>query len=457
MRCLIDTLIAIVLGAVLLAVPALPAYAADATDLLGDKPATSYPVNIQKSFPAIAAGSWAVVDSDGNVVASHNGAKHVKIASVTKMMTAIVAGDYDMDTPITVSEYAAGIPGSSAYIVEGDVITLGELLEGLMLPSGNDAAYAIAEGLGEKMLLEDGVKEAASKSPEEKVGRFMAEVNERCAGMGLKDSFYVNPCGLDDEGFEGEHHSSAIDVALTAYELGKNPALVDVCSRTESDMEYIRDGENMYTTFANSNSLLSRPDVTGTKTGFTDAAGACLAGTVLIDGDVYYTAVLGCESGGIAAEGTLLLQDWIRHSARKLDYANGLEKVADETGSYRIVGKAAAYEWTDKSYTAVIAETSEGRGWCWEENPSVECTFYQTEGDIRKGDVVGQMDVTSSSGEVIKSFDVLAYEDVDAPDWLSAFVTWLLRLFAPLTGGQVHAMPYAYEATVVDEGAYYTP
>lgn len=432
------------------------AFAVENIDELGGKPVESYPRDVQVRLPEISANCWAVADSNGNILWSHNGYEPVKIASVTKMMTAIVAADYPMDTQIVVSEYASSIPGSSAYIHEGDIITLSELLEGLMLPSGNDAAYAIAEGLGELMLIDDGASDAKTKTSEEKVERFIGEMNKKSSELNLKDTFFVNPCGLDDEGFEGEHHSCAVDVAIMAKAVMANERLAQIADTSYEEMDAIREGEPITTPMVNSNRLLEQreEEAAGVKTGFTDAAGSCLAGCGNIDGDLYYTACLGCESAIAMYYDTALLWDWVRASRLDMDYMAGYGRT--ENGDY-IIGELAANEWTDKTYRIAVKNSDNVPQWYWEGNYNFIRSIDNPDSSIHKGDVVGSLDIVDHYGNVVEHMDVFAVDDVESPSWWEAICIFFSRLFSPLTGSPTTAQDVYYDSSPELRGTHYSP
>jgi D-alanyl-D-alanine carboxypeptidase (penicillin-binding protein 5/6) len=171
------------------------------------------------------------------------------IASTTKIMTALVALDRGrIDQSILVRTGAAQLPGSSvAGLRAGEQLPLGEMLYALMLPSGNDAALAIASGLGGSV---DG---------------YVALMNDRAAQMGLRNTHFVNPHGLDAPG----HYSSARDLARMASALLDVPYLAEVVATREHQFGAHR--------WRNTNDLLfRRPDATGVKTGTEDLAGPVL-------------------------------------------------------------------------------------------------------------------------------------------------------------------------------------
>ena len=212
-----------------------------------------FPVNAQ----AISAQSAILMDAQtGRVLYEKNADDRSLIASTTKIMTALVIVEQcNVLDRVRIPKEAVGIEGSSIYLKEGEVLTVQELLYGLMLHSGNDAATALAIYCG-------GTVEG-----------FAELMNEKAYRLGMKDSHFVNPSGLDAPG----HYSTARDMAvLTAYAM-ENPIFLQTVS-TKS----VRVGQRYFT---NHNKLLWRFEgADGVKTGYTRAAGRILVSSAMRDG-----------------------------------------------------------------------------------------------------------------------------------------------------------------------------
>lgn len=199
--------------------------------------------------PQVSAASAILMDAgSGRVLYEKDVHTRRLIASTTKLMTALVAVEStpDLDAKIRVTgEYQA--EGSSMYLRVGEELTLKELLYGLLLASGNDAALAIAGGC------------AGS------VETFVDWMNQRAGSLGMADTHFVNPNGLDSE----EHYSTAYDMALLAQEVLKHEDLMGLVSTRSA---YVA-GRSL----TNHNKLLWRYEgCMGMKTGYTDAAGRTL-------------------------------------------------------------------------------------------------------------------------------------------------------------------------------------
>lgn len=208
--------------------------------------------------------------SSGRILYEKNADNPMLIASLTKIMTAIVAIENgNLNERVTVSPNAEGVEGSSIYLKAGEKIPLGTLLYGLMLRSGNDAATAIAEHIGGSV---DG---------------FVYLMNEKAAYLGLEHTHFANPHGLDDS----EHYSSAKDLAiLTAYAL-KNPVFQEIV-KTEVKTVYWP-GEQWKRKFYNKNKMLRFYKwADGVKTGFTRKARRTLVSSATKDGHQLITVTL---------------------------------------------------------------------------------------------------------------------------------------------------------------------
>lgn len=198
--------------------------------------------------PGVSAASAVVISSGGDTVFEKNADNRMLIASTTKIMTALVAlENANPDDRVEIPPQCCGLEGSSMYLCPGDVYTLGELIRGLLLVSGNDAASAIA------------VHTAGSEE------RFVSLMNERAQKLGLANTHFQNPHGLDAE----EHYSTARDMARLMAHCMENPEFAKICAMSSSTAG----GQ----TLINHNRLLSLcGGCIGGKTGYTKAAGRCL-------------------------------------------------------------------------------------------------------------------------------------------------------------------------------------
>lgn len=227
--------------------------------------------------PKVSAAGAVLMDGDtGRVLYERDGHTRRLIASTTKLMTALVAleSGHSLEETVTVAPEWAGAEGSSIYLRPGEEITLEALLYGLLLRSGNDAALAVAGHCGGTV--ED----------------FVSRMNQKAQELGMADTSFANPNGLDGE----DHYSSAWDMALLARACLENEALARIAS-TKSITLGTR-------TFTNHNKLLWRYEgCVGLKTGFTKKAGRTLVSAAKREGTTLICVTLNAPS------------DWADHAA----------------------------------------------------------------------------------------------------------------------------------------------
>ncbi|MBL4937888.1 D-alanyl-D-alanine carboxypeptidase [Clostridium sp. YIM B02515] len=223
-----------------------------------------FSIKVSASPLRVNARAAIAIDSKTKVVLFEQNAQDViPMASTTKIMTALVAIKYgDLDKKIEISSKAAAIRGSTVGYKKGELVPLRELIYGLMLRSGNDAAIAISEGI------------AGS------VEEFVKLMNEYAVQIGLCSTHFESPHGLDSD----NHYTTAYDLALITAKARENKLFNDIVQTKDIDKEdlgFTRD-------FHNINKILWQlPNATGVKTGFTGKAGKCLVTSVNIkDNDV---------------------------------------------------------------------------------------------------------------------------------------------------------------------------
>ncbi|MCR5553703.1 MAG: D-alanyl-D-alanine carboxypeptidase [bacterium] len=194
----------------------------------------------------------------GRILYEKNGDLKLPEASLTKIITAIVAieNNPDLEKVVEISKEAVGVPGSSIYLNKGEKLKIIDLLYGLMLRSGNDSAVALSI--------------ATSGSVE----KFIELCNDFCERIGATNTHLVTPHGLHDD----DHFTTANDLAkITSYALS-NPVFRTIVGTKQITIPNTVKGENRL--LVNKNKLLKKmPDSTGVKTGFTSQAGRCFVGS----------------------------------------------------------------------------------------------------------------------------------------------------------------------------------
>lgn len=198
----------------------------------------------------------------GQVLWRKDPTRVLPIASVTKMMTGLVVTDHVPDgAKVRITKEALAYQGSGVGVLpKNKWVGINAMLYGLMLPSGNDAAIALAQ----------------RTAPDHTVAGFVRMMNERAAAMGLTCTRYSTPSGFTDRG----NHSCAADLAVEARAVLDDPRLARIVKRRQAVLPFPIKGGKLY--LYNHNPLLKRnyPGTLGIKTGFTDAAGRCLVAAV---------------------------------------------------------------------------------------------------------------------------------------------------------------------------------
>jgi len=251
--------------------------------LLGAQGAYAVPKadSAQTKKKVSAAGAALLDVATGRLLFAENEHARLPMASTTKVMTALLTLEHEnLDTVLTVPKEAYGVEGSSMYLKLGEKITVRDLLYGLMLASGNDAAVTLAVRIGGS------------------VQGFADMMNARAAELGCADSHFVTPNGLHDD----NHYTSAYDLALIASAAMKNPAFREIVgtktwrTSTGEEPRYLR----------NKNKILWEYEGgSGVKTGFTKKAGRCLVFSAERDGHTVVGVVLAAPDMWNDAKGIL--------------------------------------------------------------------------------------------------------------------------------------------------------
>lgn len=310
----------------------------------------------------------------GRVLYQKNAFEKAAMASTTKIMTAILAiENCPLDSSVTISPRASGVEGSSMWLKTGETLTVKELLLGLMLKSGNDAAVALAEAVGGS------------------VESFVALMNAKAREIGMLNTSFETPNGLDGE----NHFSTAYDMAALGRYAMKNPTFREIVSLKNATVH--RGGDMYDLQLKNHNKLLwSLNGCTGIKTGYTKKAGRCLVSSVMQDGRELICASLNAPD------------DWRDH---ELLYEYGFKeyeavKLADKNCVWSRIGVG------DKETELLCAENFIASLKA-EEIGAIE---YQTEVlspelPVKKGQKLGRVYIFVR-GDLLGGVDLLAAEDI---------------------------------------------
>jgi D-alanyl-D-alanine carboxypeptidase (penicillin-binding protein 5/6) len=235
----------------------------------------------------LPAAAWVLVDAeDGTVLAAHRAEAQRSIASTTKLMTAYVARrDLRLGETVVAPPYDALPAESLMGLVAGERIEVRDLLYGLLLPSGNDAAEALAQAAAGS---EDG---------------FVDEMNQTADQLGLQDTSYSNPIGLDEAG----NYSTAADLTSLAIELRKDALFREIFDTAETTTQ---SGDHPRDLVNHNNLVRTVPWVNGVKTGYTIDAGNVLVASGKREGTELVSAVLGAPTESERDAASLQLLDY---------------------------------------------------------------------------------------------------------------------------------------------------
>lgn len=332
-------------------------------------------VGAASDFSVNAKASVIYEPESDTILYANNGNARLPMASTTKIMTALVAIEREnLNKKVKVDPRSVGIEGSSAYLRAGEEFTLRELLYALMLRSANDAAEAIAY--------------AVAGSIEE----FAFLMNEKATLLGLCDTHFTNPHGLDDD----EHYTTALELAKITAAALEYPEFCEIVSTKTKRVE----NEGLTRLFANHNKMLSRYDgCIGVKTGYTQKSGRCLVSAAERDSIRLIAVTLSC------------LDDWREHE-KMLDFGfSQLERVSllqkDEFAWSAILtgGEADSVKLgIDEDIIITKKKT--------DDLPKIDFDIPQAlNAPVELGDAVGKIRLTYPDGH-IEEFDVIALKNV---------------------------------------------
>lgn len=377
-------------------------------DLVGTSTVNDRGMNITEA-PAIESSFGILVDAAGNVLWARGEDEQRAMASITKTMTAIVALENgDLDEVFTVSPKAASVGESSAGLVAGQQVTLRDLVAGLLIHSGNDASMAIAEGIA-------GSEEA-----------FVQMMNEKAQQMGLENTHYQNPHGLDAD----NHYSSAEDISVVVRYAMQDPTFREIVGMDTCTLNLSGQEKELITT----NALLATwDDCIGVKTGFTNKAGQCLAAGAERDGVELYAIVLDSTDEVQRFIDAYKLLDWGFTHYRRYVLAEPDQVLVD----------APMSGFINKTVPAGVAEEVTGMVFDFDGDISIDVRLSDKPDGVAKGDTVGT--ITWRQGEnIIASAPLIALKNKFGPSPITSVITSLVRCVGVVTGDQSVAKSTVY-------------
>lgn len=349
--------------------------------------------------PTIEAKAWMVLDVDsGQIIAQQNPDERLSPASLTKLLTASLvfsaldSNRLSLDQQITVSERAWRTGGSRTFIEVNKPVAVGDLLQGMIVQSGNDATVQLAEAVGGSVEV------------------FVDLMNKEAQAFGMVNSHFANPTGLPSP----ETYTTVRDLSVLAQHVIKDhPSYYHYFSQQEFTYNKIRQ--------ANRNTLLSRNiGVDGLKTGHTDDAGYCLISTALRDGRRVLAIVMGTKSMREREQFSQQLLDW--------SFQNFVDKVIAPVG--QAVASPRVFEGKVKNLNigaqnGVVITVPRGQ----EQNIQMLTQLNrELVAPIKKGEVLGSVQFILN-GKILKQDTLIALDDVEQAGFFGRMWDKITRLF----------------------------
>ena len=332
-----------------------------------------------------------------------NGGKQVPMASTTKIMTSIVVlENANLSDVVTIEKKAAGTGGSRLGLKLNDKITVHDLLYGLMLESGNDAAVALAIHVGGS------------------IQGFSDLMNEKAKEMGLKNSHFVTPHGLDEEG----HYTTAYELACMADYALQIPKFKEIVSTKNYNVTI----NGVSRAISNTNELLGNLDgVYGVKTGFTNGANRCLV-TACKRGNLdIITVVLGADTKKIRTTDSIKLIEYAYKNYEVIDIQSVVEKQFE---SWKQLNENRIYVNKGKTsdVTLKINKLKYGKmAVKHDEKDSITLSInslYYLEAPVEENYVIGSIKV-QLAGKTIEELEILVENKIDKKEVLDYIIEFL--------------------------------
>lgn len=344
--------------------------------------------------------------STGKIIYEKNSHEKLAPASMTKMMSMLIIiesiekGIINWDQEITTSENASGMGGSQILLETGEKMKVRDLFKGVAVASGNDAVVSLAEAIA-------GTEE-----------EFVKMMNQRAKELGLKDTNFKNPHGLDT----ANHYSSAYDMGMIGKELVSHEEVLKYTSIYE---DYLREGQKNKIWLVNTNKLVRFYDgVDGLKTGYTKEAGYCLTSTAKRGDTRFVTVVMGEPDTKTRNKETTALLDYgfSQYATEKL-----LDK-GTTVGTLNVEkGKVSSVKLVPMNDVTLLNKKSNKK-----KSADYELKIEKHKAPFQVGDKVGSL-LVKVEGEPDRTIDVTVKEDVKKANLLELYLNHLKTMF----GGQL--------------------
>ena len=333
--------------------------------------------------------------STGKILFEKNSNEKLNPASMTKMMSMLIIVEaienkiLKWDQVITVSENASKMGGSQILLETGEKMTVRDLFKGVAIASGNDAVVALAEAVAGN------------------VNNFVEMMNKKAKKLGLKNTNFKNPHGLD----MADHYSSSKDMALIAKELVKHKEVLKYTSVYET---YLRENTDRKIWLVNTNKLVRFYDgVDGLKTGFTNGAGYCMTATAKKDGMRIIAVVMGEETSKIRNKEISEMFDYSFAQYKIINLLDGKKTM----GKYRVEnGKDEYVNVVAKEEALVLKKKSEKIG-----KINCDVKIKNLKASLNEGDIVGKAYIKENN-KVIKTVNLTVDKTVLKASFINLFL-----------------------------------
>ena len=341
-----------------------------------------------------AKSAILIEESTGKVIYENNADEQLHPASMTKIMSlilimeAIENNKINLNDEVVISKEASSMGGSQVYVNEGEVYKVEELLKGVAIASANDAVVALSE------------KVAGSKE------RFVSNMNEKAKALGLKNTNFMNPHGLDEE----NHYSSARDMSILAKELLKHKDILKYTSKYE---DYFKKNNGSSIWLVNTNKLVKFYNgMDGLKTGYTSSAGYCLTSTAVRNNLRFISVVMGEDSIENRTEDTLKLLNYGFNTIKKEVIMKKDDIVDIKNIDLASKNKVNIYLENDISKVYDINSSKV--------NYKYKVYYDKTKLPIKKNSKVGYIKITLDDGSTIKE-DLIVKDNINKISFIKLF------------------------------------
>lgn len=345
--------------------------------------------------------------STGTIIYEKNSHEIRHPASITKIMTlnlifdALEQGKFNLNDTVTVSEHASGMGGSQVFLEAGETQDVETMIKCISIASANDASVAMAEFVS-------GSEEA-----------FVSEMNEKAKSLGMKDTHFVNCCGLDVE----NHMTSAYDVALMSRELTvKHPQIHDYCTIWMDSFVHNTARGSKEFGLANTNKLIRQYEyATGLKTGSTGLAKFCLSATAEKDGMELIAVIMGADNpkNRFSDAAALLNYGFSKCRIFTDDPSEGNTTIPVKRGVEHSLSLSPANQF---QYLSVKGEDFSAI------TKDLSLPEY-IEAPVKKGEKVGEI-IYTLGGEKIGAVDIIAKQDMEKADFSHYVLDVFLAYFS---------------------------